>query len=132
MKRILSALLSICLAFSCVATAMAASFPDIEARHAWAVPAIDYMLSKNVVNGYYEDGTFRPDRTVTRAEFIKMLNVTFGLTATKNHSYSDVSEGQWFDPYVKQAKEDGRNLIYIRFANHPPLIEMSEEDFTSV
>ena len=33
------------------------------------------------------------------------------------------------DPYVKQAKEDNRNLIYIRFANHPPLIDMTEEDF---
>ncbi|MBQ2226627.1 MAG: phosphoenolpyruvate synthase, partial [Methanobrevibacter sp.] len=32
-------------------------------------------------------------------------------------------------PYVKQAKEDNRNLIYIRFANHPPLIDMTEEDF---
>ncbi|MBO7241237.1 MAG: phosphoenolpyruvate synthase, partial [Methanobrevibacter sp.] len=25
--------------------------------------------------------------------------------------------------------EDNRNLIYIRFANHPPLIEMTEDDF---
>ena len=32
------------------------------------------------------------------------------------------------DPYVKQAKKDKRNLIYIRFANHPPLIDMTEED----
>lgn len=91
---------------------MAASFPDIEARHAWAVPAIDYMLSKNVVNGYYEDGTFRPDRTVTRAEFIKMLNVTFGLTAKKAYTYTDVKSTDWFAPYVEQATAQGYLLSY--------------------
>ena len=112
MKRILSALLSICLAFSCVATAMAASFTDIEERHKWAVPAIDYMLSKGVVNGYYEDGTFRPDRTVTRAEFIKMLNVTFGLTAKKAYTYTDVKSTDWFAPYVEQATAQGYLLGY--------------------
>ncbi|WP_294004788.1 PEP/pyruvate-binding domain-containing protein [uncultured Methanobrevibacter sp.] len=42
----------------------------------------------------------------------------------------NLNEFSYFvNPYVKQAKEDNRNLIYIRFANHPPLIEMNEEDF---
>ena len=27
------------------------------------------------------------------------------------------------DPYVEQAKKDGRNLIYFRFAAHEPLVE---------
>lgn len=110
MKRFLSAILSVCLAFSCIATALAASFPDIDGH--FGKDAIEYMVSKGVVNGYQEDGTFRPNRTVTRAEFIKMLNVTFGLTATKNHSYSDVSDGQWFDPYVRQATAQGYLLNY--------------------
>lgn len=110
MKRFLSAILSVCLAFSCIATALAASFPDIDGH--FGKDAIEYMVSKGVVNGYQEDGTFRPNRTVTRAEFIKMLNVTFGLTATKNHSYTDVSEGQWFEPYVKQATAQGYLLNY--------------------
>lgn len=42
----------------------------------------------------------------------------------------NLNEFSYFvNPYVKQAKEDNRNLIYIRFANHPPLIEMNEKDF---
>ena len=49
-------------------------------------------------------------------------NVVWNVTNLNEFSY-------FVDPYVKQAKKDNRNLIYIRFANHPPLIEMTEEDF---
>ena len=49
-------------------------------------------------------------------------NVVWNVTNLNEFSY-------FVDPYVKQAKEDKRNLIYIRFANHDPLIEMTEEDF---
>ena len=42
---------------------------------------------------------------------------------------SNLKEFSYFvDPFIKQAKEDGRNLIYMRFADHEPLIEMSEKD----
>ena len=37
---------------------------------------------------------------------------------------SDLSEFRMFvDPYVEQAKKDGRNIIYFRFASHKPLIK---------
>ncbi|MBE6512350.1 MAG: phosphoenolpyruvate synthase [Methanobrevibacter olleyae] len=49
-------------------------------------------------------------------------NVVWNVTNLNEFSY-------FVDPYVKQAKEDKRNLIYIRFANHHPLIEMTEDDF---
>ena len=49
-------------------------------------------------------------------------NVVWNVTNLNEFSY-------FVDPYVKQAKEDNRNLIYIRFANHPPLVEMTKEDF---
>ncbi|MDO5843127.1 MAG: PEP/pyruvate-binding domain-containing protein [Methanobrevibacter ruminantium] len=49
-------------------------------------------------------------------------NVVWNVTNLNEFSY-------FVDPYVKQAKEDKRNLIYIRFANHHPLIEITEEDF---
>ena len=48
-------------------------------------------------------------------------NVVWNVTNLNEFSY-------FVNPYVKQAKTDNRNLIYIRFATHPPLIEMTEED----
>ena len=49
-------------------------------------------------------------------------NVVWNVTNLYEFSY-------FVEPYIKQAKEDNRNLIYIRFANHPPLIDLTEEDF---
>ena len=49
-------------------------------------------------------------------------NVVWNVTNLNEFSY-------FVDPYVKQAKKDNRNLIYIRFSNDPPLIEMTDEDF---
>ncbi len=43
---------------------------------------------------------------------------------------SNLDEFSYFvNPYVKQALEDGRNLIYINFGQHEPLIPMCDEDF---
>ena len=49
-------------------------------------------------------------------------NVVWNVTNLNEFSY-------FVDPYVKQAKKDNRNLIYIRFSNDPPLIEMTDKDF---
>ena len=36
---------------------------------------------------------------------------------------SDLKEFHYFlDPYIEQAIEDHRNIIYVRFASHPPLV----------
>lgn len=33
------------------------------------------------------------------------------------------------EPFVKQAQEDNKNLIYINFGQHEPLIDMTADDF---
>ncbi len=49
-------------------------------------------------------------------------NVVWQVSSLKEFSY-------FVNPYVKQALEDGRNLIYINFGQHEPLIEMDDADF---
>lgn len=49
-------------------------------------------------------------------------NVVWQVSNLKEFSY-------FVNPYVKQALEDKRNLIYINFGQHEPLIEMSDDDF---
>ena len=42
---------------------------------------------------------------------------------------SDLNEFKLFvDPFIKQALKDQRNLIYIRFANHDPFIDITPEE----
>lgn len=55
-----------------------------------------------VVNGY-SDGTFRPQATVTRAEFAIMLLKAkqFPITDQFEGTFRDAQRGEWFTPYAE-------------------------------
>ena len=117
MKRMLSALLAVLMVFSMTSAILAANvtFTDVANHWGWTRGYIPYLVEKDVLNGYKQnDGTykFKPDGEVTRAEFIKMLDETFGLLETKKVSYSDVSESDWFYPYFAKAAAQGYALDY--------------------
>ena len=61
----------------------------------WAYAQISSLIEKGIASGY-PDGTFKPDNTVTRAEFIVMINKAHGYIQTKDVSYSDVMPEDWF------------------------------------
>ncbi len=93
MKKILSLFLAM-LMFTSVA--FAATFTDFDENH-WAFSYVNELVQNGVVNGY-EDGTYRPEANVTRAELAKLLSVQFGGSIEKE--YSDVSSSDWFYDYV--------------------------------
>lgn len=73
----------------------AATFSDFSSNH-WAYSAVMNLSEKSVINGY-EDGSFRPENSVTRAEFIKMIvTATGGIEKSAQCDFSDVSENDWF------------------------------------
>ena len=47
-------------------------FKDVAETH-WAAKAIDELSEKGIIKGY-EDGTFRPDEPISRAEVAVMLS----------------------------------------------------------
>jgi hypothetical protein len=58
----------------------------------WAAPYTDRLIGMNVIQGY-EDNTFRPKETVTRAAFAKMIVGALGLpVASGNTSFADNSD----------------------------------------
>lgn len=84
-------------------------FTDIK-EAVWAREAIEYLYSKGIVNGN-PDGSFEPNKSVTRAEFIKMAVIALGIKGEGNLAYfSDVTDNMWFAPYVAAAYEN--KLIY--------------------
>lgn len=66
----------------------AAAFRDT-AGH-WAEKTLDEWQDEGLIDGY-GDGSFQPNGTVTRAEFIKLVNRTLSLTAESAISFSDVT-----------------------------------------
>lgn len=71
----------------------AASFDDISGH--WAEPYIEKAIDYGFVNGY-EDGTFKPDAPITRAEFTTMFNAALENRATADIDFTDVTEDDWF------------------------------------
>ena len=101
MKKVLIAMLSFVMIFTSVCSF--ARFDDVdEATMQWAGDAIDRLCDMGVINGY-EDGTFRPDGNVTRAEFAKMLALTFGLEAG-SEDYNDISD-HWANESIKASAQ---------------------------
>lgn len=73
----------------------ASSFSDVPQSN-WAAPAITFMVDKQIVNGY-SDGTFKPEKPVTKAEFAHMYHALFpkvGSTANIASPFSD-TKGHW-------------------------------------
>ena len=82
-------------------------FSDLAPTH-WCYNKIIDFESKGYVCGY-EDGTFKADQTITRAEYVKIVNNFFGYkpNTEKVANFSDVNSGDWFAPYVNEAVERG-------------------------
>jgi hypothetical protein len=70
-------------------------FLDVQTE--WFAPYICFAKGQGWVNGY-SDGTFRPENQVNNAEALKMLLLT-------SQSELVSAEGEWFETYMKTAKE---------------------------
>ncbi|MBO5929811.1 MAG: S-layer homology domain-containing protein [Clostridia bacterium] len=95
MKKLLSLLISTVLILSAGIGVQAARFSDLAENH-WAYQNIMTLVEEGTINGY-EDGTFRPSKTVTRAEFVKMI----GKWDRKYEgTYSDLVTNHWGYEYL--------------------------------
>ena len=68
-------------------TGVTSRFTDVGADYAWAIPSIEYLASRNIINGI-GGGLFDPDGLVTGYELGKMLLVAIGYGA-KNEYVGD-------------------------------------------
>ncbi|NLW07038.1 MAG: hypothetical protein GX039_03520, partial [Clostridia bacterium] len=72
----------------------------------WAQEQIGKWLDKGLAGGY-PDGTFKPDRTVSRAEFVALANRAFKFEATAEISFSDVAATAWYAGEISKASAAG-------------------------
>lgn len=84
-------------------TSNAVKISDI-ADYEWAADAINYLYDNDIMTGD-GSGIFRPDDSLTREEFVKILIAAFGAgkTETTTLGFTDVTEGAWFKPYIETA-----------------------------
>ena len=81
--------------------AISGSFDDVDSN-AWYAQAVNYLASIDVINGY-EDGTFQPDRNITRAEFAALISRFDDLSSSAVQPFSDVPANHWASSYIISA-----------------------------
>lgn len=79
-------------------------FQDVGPEHS-NYDAIMYAKSHHLIQGY-DDGTFKPDNTINRAEFAKIIIEATTDSSKSTNCFLDVKE-EWFAPYVCTAKSLG-------------------------
>lgn len=95
-------------------------FNDID-NH-WAKSEISTMSNKGYVNG--NNGMFRPNDSITRAEFVSMMVRILDIESENaNSSFIDVNSSDWFAPNVLAAVKNGMVKGYEdnTFRPHDPI-----------
>ncbi|MCR4963931.1 MAG: S-layer homology domain-containing protein [Firmicutes bacterium] len=80
------------------------AFSDVPST-AWYNTAISTLAQAGVVNGY-PDGSFKPDRPVTRAEFAALFSRFFSASVTATVSFNDI-RGHWAEEVILNAASRG-------------------------
>ncbi len=94
---------------ACLLIPVAASaYSDVEMTNPHAV-AISVMTEEGVFSGN-DDGTFKPNNLVNRAESSKVLAILLNLEVDENVSdsgFSDINGDEWFNKYVEASVDLG-------------------------
>lgn len=85
-------------------TAPGTTFSDVK-NHANKA-AIEALASRGIINGMGQ-GTFMPNKTMTRAEFAAIVTRALGLTAKDTKVFSDVPSSKWYAGYIGTANSSG-------------------------
>jgi len=94
--------------FAGVPVTLAATFSDVPSGHPY-YSAIESLKNLGVVKGY-NDGTFRPQQSVNRAEALKMVLLTANIPVEPGlyqTGFPDVKLGDWFSGYVFEGQNAG-------------------------
>jgi len=116
MKKLISFAVTFCLTIGGI-TAFALSpanniFTDVNMEGiSYYQDGISFLKDKGVISGY-EDGSFKPYKSINRAEFLKILELTFpgegGFQLYKaKKCFSDIDPRAWYTEYICYAKENG-------------------------
>jgi len=81
-------------------------YPDVS-KDSWYSDAVDYVSERGIMNGY-NDGSFGPEDTVTRAMAVTTL---YRMEGSPSHStdgtFPDAEKGSWYYDAVQWAAEKG-------------------------
>lgn len=104
-RGLTAGLLGISMLLGSLGSAYAAKTPkDIQGH--WAQKQLQSWLDKGYLGGY-PDGTVKPNKAITRGEYVALINRLFGFTDTASISFTDVKKSNWVYSEVSKAVKAG-------------------------
>ncbi|MCE3203654.1 S-layer homology domain-containing protein [Paenibacillus sonchi] len=104
-RGLLTGLLGIGMMLGSIGSVSAAPVPkDIQGH--WAQKQLQAWLDKGYLGGY-QDGTVKPNKAITRAEYVALVNRLFGYTDTATISFKDLKKSNWYYSEVAKAVKAG-------------------------
>ena len=104
-KKMATIVLAMSISLNCIATGFAnTKFDDVKDH--WAENEIKEFIDAGYISGY-EDGSFKPNKKITRAEFVSFTNKVFGFKDISDIQFTDVTSKDWFYTEVKRAVKAG-------------------------
>ena len=88
------------------------------ASDAWYNNAVSTLSNMGIIDGY-EDGTFKPNASITRAEFTAIATRFFDYTAEYEGAFNDVTYSDWYAECVQAAVDMGLVNGYADGGFHP-------------
>lgn len=110
-KKCISMVLAFFMLMINITPALAVAFDDVPTDY-WAYEAIESVSNDQVMNGY-KDNTFKPEGTVKRVDFTKMLLKAIGhddIDIETNNIFQDLASGNYGYEDIMRTKQLG--LVY--------------------
>ncbi|MFC5471857.1 S-layer homology domain-containing protein [Cohnella suwonensis] len=104
-NKVFVLMLSLMLALSSFGYASAqAPAPDTKGH--WAEKEINDWVSQGLIQGF-SDGSFKPDQSITRGEFMVLVNRAFGFTELADVAFKDLKTKAWVYQDIRKAVKAG-------------------------
>lgn len=105
------------------------NFEDVPESH-WAANSIRILAAKHLIQGASE-GQYQPNRTITRAEFIKIVANALNLKDKATLAFSDVAVGAWYEEDLAKMVKYG--LVSGRTSDHfEPNANISRQEIVMI
>jgi hypothetical protein len=107
MKKVLSLVLAFAMILGSFGFVFASDFPDVKDTEYYSEP-VNVLSGLGVIGGF-PDGTFGPEKEVTRAQMATMIVNALGMTVTgqSDTKFTDVPKSHWASGFVNYATSVG-------------------------
>ena len=103
---VLALILSLCIGAS------AASLTDISSH--WAKDTIESMVEIGIIKGY-DDGTFKPEQSVTKTEGLILLSRVCGFTDESSAQFADIAYDTYSDVLSDYSTKYAKEISYLLY-----------------